>query len=167
MTITESFKKLFRPLKDGTLQAVQVLKVIRPKAPAPAAADFTNPLRAELQTLMDRKAQICTHHCTGCSHATGNTCAFDTQTTEILANYDNPEPFLVEMIDELKKTRNENTALRKDLAATRQDVNPIRRMMYLFGAGIAGLTAKAVWDVWGYQWFLSILPLLLPLLPLL
>ena len=160
MTLKESFKKLFRPLKDGTLQT-QVLKVLRPKAPAPEAADFTNPLRAELQTLMQTKAAVCTHHCSGCSHATGNTCAFDSETTKILDSYDDPEPFLVEMIDEMKKTRAENAALRNDLERTRQDVNPMRRMMYIFGAGIAGLTAKAMWDLYLQNVVLTYLPLLI------
>ena len=166
MTLKDSLKKLFRPLSDGTLHA-SVLRVVRAKAPAPEAGDFVNPLRAELETIMLRKRKVCTHHCAGCTHATGSDCAFDAEIELSLQNYDNPEPFLVEMIDEMKKTRAENTALRNDLAATRQDVNPIRRAMYLLSAGIAGLTAKAIWDLYLQNIVLQYLPLLLPLIPFL
>lgn len=156
------WKKLLKPIQDGAENLpILVRRVVSPP-PEPTLEEFVSPLQAELKERLHVKHDIGYNaNCAEC-HKQKN---IDGDLTSIVDTAANPEPWLAQLHTELVLTRTdlkdyraENTALRKELDAVRSDVNPIKRMLYLFGAGLAGLGAKALWDLWLQQQIINLIP---------
>jgi hypothetical protein len=164
----EWLKKLVKPIDAGTL--VRVIKQkVSPEPTDPSLEEFVSPLREELKEQLAIKPDI--GYAPLCANCRAHQ-VVDQHIAEAVAEKEDPQPWLVNLHSELiatrqdlKAYRTENRILRTDLEAVRSDVNPIKRMLYLFGAGLAGLTAKAFWDLWLQQQIVNILPFLLPLIP--
>ena len=156
------WKKVFRPISEGTRQLTTIL-VKKPVPPEPSLEDFVSPLQAAVRAEIQIKRDIgYNEQCVNCSRQKG----VDDRLILACDTANDPEPWLkalhgelIQTRDDLKAYRTENQILRQELELVRSDVNPIKRMLYLFGAGLAGLGAKAVWDLWLQQYLISILPL--------
>lgn len=162
------WKKVIRPVSEGTRQLATIL-VKKSAPPTPSLDEFVSPLQEAVRTEIAIKQDIGYNTtCVNCSQHR----AVDERLRTAVDTATDPQPWLKELHGELVKTRtdlalyrNENNVLRLELQAVRSDVNPIKRMLYLFGAGLAGLSAKALWDLWLQQYIINMIPLLLPFIP--
>jgi hypothetical protein len=148
---------------------LSTILIKKPVPPEPTLEEFVSPLQQTIKDELGVKAAIgYGKHCVNC----GQQQAVDARIKDAVESSTDPEPWLqalhgelIQTRADLKEYRTDNQILRTELDAVRGDVNPIKRMLYLFGAGLAGLGAKALWDLYLQQYIVNLIPLLLPLIP--
>lgn len=136
------WRDVFRPIADQTIRGVKRALRVSPAPPIPSQEEFISPLKIELKDQLSLKSEV--GYSEGCAYCLRHR-SIDARINKSVLAKEDPEPYLIEIRQELIATRASNEELTGRLDKLKADLGPVawmRRAVY-YGI-ISGSFALAV-----------------------